>query len=183
MPARAPLAERHADRARPVSRQSPQPCATGTRTCRGRSGCLGRPGLRFRRARGPARASPREHPAGCPPGRRARQPGRPASPGRRQFPGYQTGNGTPRACVHAEIEFAEPVRGPVLVGAGRYFGYGLCLPRAGRGQEAVMSKLDASCFPAFFAAVNAADGSPDPVPVAAGPARTRRIDGTVAGPA
>jgi CRISPR-associated protein Csb2 len=56
-------------------------------------------------------------------------PGSRRSPGRRQFPGYQTGNGTPRACVHAEIEFAEPVRGPVLVGAGRYFGYGLCLPR------------------------------------------------------
>jgi CRISPR-associated protein Csb2 len=49
--------------------------------------------------------------------------------GIRQFPGYQTGTGTPRACVHAEIEFAEPVEGPVLVGAGRYLGYGLCLPR------------------------------------------------------
>jgi CRISPR-associated protein Csb2 len=56
-------------------------------------------------------------------------PGGRRSPGLRQFPGYQTGNGTPRACVHAEIEFSEPVRGPVLVGAGRYFGYGLCLPR------------------------------------------------------
>ncbi len=58
----------------------------------------------------------------------ASPPGR-LSPGRRQYPGYQTGSGTPRACVHAEIEFAEPVEGPVLVGAGRYFGYGLCLPR------------------------------------------------------
>jgi CRISPR-associated protein Csb2 len=47
----------------------------------------------------------------------------------RQFPGYTTGDGTPRVSVHAEIEFAEPVRGPVLVGAGRYYGYGLCLPR------------------------------------------------------
>lgn len=61
--------------------------------------------------------------------------GIPASPGGRQtrgwqqYPGYHTGGGTPRACVHAEIEFAEPVEGPVLVGAGRYFGYGLCLPR------------------------------------------------------
>ena len=54
--------------------------------------------------------------------------GRPGT-GQRQFPGYQTGRGTPRACVHAEIEFAEPVGGPVLVGAGRYLGYGLCLPR------------------------------------------------------
>lgn len=51
------------------------------------------------------------------------------NPGQRQYPGYQTGSGAPRACVHAEIEFAEPVQGPVLVGAGRYLGYGLCLPR------------------------------------------------------
>jgi CRISPR-associated protein Csb2 len=58
--------------------------------------------------------------------------GLPASPsngpGRGRFPRYQTGSGTPRACVHAEIEFREPVLGPVLVGAGRYLGYGLCLP-------------------------------------------------------
>jgi CRISPR-associated protein Csb2 len=51
------------------------------------------------------------------------------TPGRRQFPGYQTGNGVPRACVHAEIEFPQPVQGPVLIGGGRYLGYGLCLPR------------------------------------------------------
>jgi CRISPR-associated protein Csb2 len=56
-------------------------------------------------------------------------PGGRPGPGRRQFPGYRTGSGTPRACVHAEIEFDEPVQGPVLVGAGRYLGYGLCLPR------------------------------------------------------
>jgi len=30
--------------------------------------------------------------------------------------------------VHADIEFPAPVRGPVLIGAGRYLGYGLCLP-------------------------------------------------------
>ncbi|MCS6798411.1 MAG: type I-U CRISPR-associated protein Csb2 [Myxococcota bacterium] len=39
------------------------------------------------------------------------QPGRPA-----------------RVRVHADIQFAERVRGPLLVGAGRYFGLGLCLP-------------------------------------------------------
>ena len=57
-------------------------------------------------------------------------PGRQRSPGQRVFPGYQTG-GTriPRVCVHAEIEFAEPVQGPVLIGAGRFLGYGLCVPR------------------------------------------------------
>jgi CRISPR-associated protein Csb2 len=33
-----------------------------------------------------------------------------------------------RVRVHAEIRFAEPVHGPVLLGAGRFFGLGLCLP-------------------------------------------------------
>lgn len=33
-----------------------------------------------------------------------------------------------RVLVHADIHFAEPVRGPVLLGAGRYFGLGLCMP-------------------------------------------------------
>jgi CRISPR-associated protein Csb2 len=35
---------------------------------------------------------------------------------------------TRRARVHADIVFSKKVRGPVLVGAGRYFGLGLCLP-------------------------------------------------------
>jgi CRISPR-associated protein Csb2 len=35
---------------------------------------------------------------------------------------------TVRVRVHADIRFGELVRGPVLVGAGRYFGLGLCLP-------------------------------------------------------
>ena len=33
-----------------------------------------------------------------------------------------------RVRVHAEIEFPDRVRGPVILGAGRYFGLGLCLP-------------------------------------------------------
>jgi CRISPR-associated protein Csb2 len=33
-----------------------------------------------------------------------------------------------RVRVHAEIRFDRRVRGPLLVGAGRYFGLGLCLP-------------------------------------------------------
>lgn len=33
-----------------------------------------------------------------------------------------------RVRVHASIWFAEPVRGPVILGAGRYLGLGLCLP-------------------------------------------------------
>lgn len=35
---------------------------------------------------------------------------------------------TPRVRVHADIRFNEPVCGPLLLGAGRYFGLGLCLP-------------------------------------------------------
>jgi CRISPR-associated protein Csb2 len=35
---------------------------------------------------------------------------------------------TPRVRVHADIRFEECVRGPLLLGAGRYFGLGLCLP-------------------------------------------------------
>lgn len=38
-----------------------------------------------------------------------------------------------RARVHADIRFDRPVRGPVLLGAGRYFGLGLCLPVHDRG--------------------------------------------------
>ncbi len=34
----------------------------------------------------------------------------------------------PRPLIHAQIEFPIPVRGPVLIGAGRYFGYGACRP-------------------------------------------------------
>lgn len=39
---------------------------------------------------------------------------------------------TPRVRAHADIQFSEPVRGPLLLGAGRYFGLGLCLPVEGR---------------------------------------------------
>lgn len=34
----------------------------------------------------------------------------------------------PRVRVHADIRFDGPVRGPLLLGAGRFFGLGLCLP-------------------------------------------------------
>ena len=37
-------------------------------------------------------------------------------------------NRPPRPLTHAEIEFPMPVRGPVLIGAGRYSGYGACRP-------------------------------------------------------
>lgn len=35
---------------------------------------------------------------------------------------------TPRVRVHADIRFDVHVQGPLLLGAGRYFGLGLCLP-------------------------------------------------------
>lgn len=48
------------------------------------------------------------------------------------FPGFPTyptkgGNG-PRPQLHVALRFAEPVVGPLLLCAGRFFGYGLCKP-------------------------------------------------------
>lgn len=40
------------------------------------------------------------------------------------------GNGFSRVCVHVEMCFEEAVAGPVVIGAGRYFGVGVC-----RGRE------------------------------------------------
>lgn len=45
----------------------------------------------------------------------------------RQFPAFQAG-GTQRVLVHATLTFDAPVRGPVLLGAGRYLGLGLLRP-------------------------------------------------------
>jgi CRISPR-associated protein Csb2 len=36
-----------------------------------------------------------------------------------------------RLLTHVVIEFSEPVEGPVIIGAGRYYGLGLCLPMSG----------------------------------------------------
>lgn len=55
-----------------------------------------------------------------------------AAPARRFMPFPLEGNGPKRVCVHAEILFEEPVRGPVLLGAGRFFGLGLFKPREER---------------------------------------------------
>jgi CRISPR-associated protein Csb2 len=47
----------------------------------------------------------------------------------RQYAPPPTAPGKPaRVRVHADILFHEPVRGPVILGAGRFFGLGLCLP-------------------------------------------------------
>ncbi len=44
------------------------------------------------------------------------------------FPRLRRKDGSERRHTHAILVFAEPVRGPVLLGAGRYRGYGFCRP-------------------------------------------------------
>jgi CRISPR-associated protein Csb2 len=39
-----------------------------------------------------------------------------------------------RQVTHATLHFEEPVAGPVILGAGRFFGLGLCLPVAERAR-------------------------------------------------
>lgn len=52
--------------------------------------------------------------------------GVPAAPA---YPAPKARNGCPaRFHVHASLSFAEPIEGPLLLGAGRFRGYGLCLP-------------------------------------------------------
>lgn len=58
--------------------------------------------------------------------RRSRFPASPSAPAFMPFPRKTRAAKFARVCVHAEIEFAEPVAGPVVLGAGRYFGVGLC---------------------------------------------------------
>jgi CRISPR-associated protein Csb2 len=53
-------------------------------------------------------------------------------PARRFTPFPLKGNGPSRVIVHAELVFAEPVRGPVLIGAGRFFGLGLFVQAGAR---------------------------------------------------
>ena len=55
----------------------------------------------------------------------------------REFPVYQSpGRGARRVSAHVSVEFAEPVRGPLVLGAGRFFGMGLFAPvREGVGDE------------------------------------------------
>ena len=47
----------------------------------------------------------------------------------RSFPSASTRPGKPKRChFHVILHFAEKVRGPLVIGAGRYYGYGLCRP-------------------------------------------------------
>lgn len=54
-----------------------------------------------------------------------------APPAARFAPYPRCGQGFRRLCVHVELDFGNPVTGPVLLGAGRYFGVGLCAPWIG----------------------------------------------------
>lgn len=58
--------------------------------------------------------------------RRSLLNGAPAARRFMPFPSQTTG--LRRVCVHAEVHFDTPVRGPLILGAGRYFGLGLCAP-------------------------------------------------------
>lgn len=54
----------------------------------------------------------------------------------KRFPSYATRGGRlQRVLVHVAVEFPVPVRGPVLLGAGRYLGYGLCYPLDARVED------------------------------------------------
>ena len=44
------------------------------------------------------------------------------------FPRWSCPSAAPRRHTHAIIEFDQPVCGPLILGAGRYHGYGLCRP-------------------------------------------------------
>ncbi|MGC8764002.1 MAG: type I-G CRISPR-associated protein Csb2, partial [Acidobacteriota bacterium] len=50
----------------------------------------------------------------------------PGHPPAQAFPFLARKDGSPRSHTHALLVFPHPVRGPILLGAGRYKGYGLC---------------------------------------------------------
>ena len=52
----------------------------------------------------------------------------PGAPPAHAFPRLHRKDGSARRHSHAILVFSEPVRGPILLGAGRYRGYGVCRP-------------------------------------------------------
>jgi len=52
-----------------------------------------------------------------------------------EFPRLQRKDGTERRHAHAILVFDQPVVGPVLIGAGRYRGYGVCRPMDPKGHR------------------------------------------------
>lgn len=60
----------------------------------------------------------------------------PGSAKPRSFPRFPVSRERPqRVLVHARLVFGAPVRGPVLLGAGRYLGLGLCRPMEVGGED------------------------------------------------
>lgn len=56
----------------------------------------------------------------------------------RTFAPFRTRSGERRHTVHARLRFGEPVGGPIVIGSGRFYGYGLLYPIRepdGRGQQ------------------------------------------------
>ena len=49
--------------------------------------------------------------------------------------GIRRGDGVRRRLVHAAVRFGEPIEGPVLLGAGRFFGLGLMRPMPSASAE------------------------------------------------
>jgi CRISPR-associated protein Csb2 len=52
------------------------------------------------------------------------------------FPRLRRKDGSQRRHAHAILVFGERVRGPILLGAGRYRGYGVCRPLHYKGVPA-----------------------------------------------
>ena len=48
--------------------------------------------------------------------------------GRHRLPIAAAGKPQPRLRAHVVVEFKVPVRGPIILGAGRYLGMGFCVP-------------------------------------------------------
>jgi hypothetical protein len=66
-------------------------------------------------------------------GRDSAVPGVPAAG---SFPMMRRAGRHPRQQWHVEVTFDRPVRGPIVLGAGRYRGYGLMMPLAPAGEDA-----------------------------------------------
>jgi len=65
----------------------------------------------------------------------------PGVPPDHAFPRLHRKDGSQRRHTHAILVFDEPVRGPVLRGAGRYRGYGLCRPIDGASDGRARSEV------------------------------------------
>jgi CRISPR-associated protein Csb2 len=61
-----------------------------------------------------------------------------------RFPALRRSDGSTRRHIHALIEFEAPVVGPVVIGAGRFAGYGLLRPVRSAAQEEDRSSSSAS---------------------------------------